>query len=103
MTYWAAGQRLTGARLEQFIQRGIELVSFTSLDSYTKSIVFPVPFDVAPIMAANIAVAPASTARWDVRAIDVTTTQFTLFAFANSSGATVTWSNVAVHWIAVAP
>lgn len=103
MTYFAAGQRLTGARLEQFVQRGIELVSFTSLESYTKAILFPAPFAVAPVMAANIAVAPSPTARWDVRAIDVTTTGFTLFVFANASGATATWSNVAVHWIAVAP
>lgn len=103
MTYWNAGKTIDGPNMENFIQRGIELVSFTSLESYTKDIVFASPFAVAPIMAANLAVAPSSTARWDVRAINVTTTGFTLFAYSNAAGSSATWSNVAVHWIAVAP
>ena len=103
MTYFTAGQRLTGELLENFIQRGEVLVSFTSQTSHTQDVVFPVPFAAAPIMAVNIASGAGATARWGARAIGVTATQFTLFLFVGDAGASAaTWSGIEVQWIAVA-
>ena len=103
MTYWAAGQRVTGEALEDFIQRGVENVTFASAASHTRTITFPEPFSAPPIVHTNIAAAPGTIARWNSRAITVTATDFVLFVFkGDNADANVAWTDIPVHWIAVA-
>lgn len=85
------------------MQVGSELVSFTSLTSTTIPITFATPFSGQPRMFTNIASGSGSTQRWDSRAINVTSSGFTLFLFqGDGSDPAQTWTNIPVHWMAVA-
>lgn len=77
-------------------QSGIELISFSALSSTTVPVVFDVPFTETPSVHVNIASGDGSTAAWQSRGINVTTTGFTIFVYGSSS----TWTSVPVHWIA---
>jgi len=103
MPYWLAGERLTGFRLENFIQRGQESISFSNQQAFTHDVMFAVPFANAPIITATIASGAGAAARWSLRVTGVTTTGFTIVVTSPTSGATGTWSGVEVNWIAVAP
>lgn len=102
MSFWAAGKRLSADAFSKFIQAGTESVTFTSDDSFTQDVTFPVEFDDVPAIAVNIASGASSTARWDARAITVTKTGFTLFVYSNADAANAAWSDITVYWIAVA-
>lgn len=82
------------------LQDGIASVSFTSQTSYSQSVTFPTPFTTVPTMSVNIASGAGAAAHWDARAINVTTTGFTLFVFAPSGATAQTWSAIPVHWMA---
>lgn len=100
-TQWAAGMRVTADRLRKNgVQSGGVTVSFTARAAWTVNITFPVPFTSPPVMSANIASGAGSTARWGARAINITPEGFQLFLFAGTSGATATWDNIGVSWIA---
>lgn len=84
------------------IQAGQLSISFTGLNSYTQAVTFPTPFTTVPRVAMNLATGAGATARWSTRAISVTTTGFTLFAYYNTDTTTLfTWSGQPVDWIAV--
>lgn len=102
MSYWAAGNRITGDRFAKYMQAGTATVGFTTLSSTTVSVTFPIAFSAAPVVTVNIASQAAATAGWIARAVAVTATGFTLY-LAATDGATDTWTNVAVGWVAVSP
>jgi len=90
--------------MEDFVQRGVELVTFASATSHTLAVNFPAPFDNPPVVCVNIASGAGTIARWMARAISVTTSGFTLFLFVGDSGApAAAWTDIPVHWVAVAP
>lgn len=96
------GAPARAADISAINQAGTELVTFSTLDSYTVAVVFPVPFTSVPVMPApNINTGAGSAGRWDARAINVTATGFTLWVFSNATGATSSWSNIPVMWTAL--
>lgn len=74
-------------------------VSFTSATSATVVIAFGVTFPTAPAMTTNIDSGAGAAAQWNSRAINITTTGFTLLVFAAAAGA---WTNIPVTWTATA-
>ena len=101
---WMALGKGAGTGIAPDRQVGAVAISFTTLDSYSgTSVTFPVAFAVTPKVFVNIDSGGASTARWQARAINPCTTGFTPFVFASTAGATATWSNVNVNWVALTP
>lgn len=76
-------------------------VSFTALTSFTQTVTFANPFSTLPVVNTNIASGNGVAAHWNSRAINVSTTGFQLFVYADASGAAQTWTNIPVNWIAV--
>lgn len=87
--------------LTNWTRRGTALTSVTAADSFTASVSFGFTFPAPPSVAVNLESGAGATGRWDFRAITVTTTGFTLFGFSNAAGATSTWTDIPLHWIAV--
>ena len=77
---------------------GTVSMSFTTQTSSTSNVTFASAFASAPRVFCNINNGGAPTASWNSRAINVTTTGFTVFVF----GPSATWSSVEVQWIAFA-
>lgn len=85
-------------------QSGTVALSFTNQDDYSgTSVTFPVAFTASPRVFCNINNAGAATARWQSRAITISTTGFTPFVFASTGGANATWSSVEIQWLALSP
>lgn len=82
-------------------RRGSTNVSFTSLTSFTVAVTYGATFPATPTVTTNINSGDGSTSRWSSRAINVSTTGFTLFVYSEGGGPAVTWSNIAVQWIAM--
>lgn len=80
-------------------QAGEVSVSFTTLTSFTQAVVFPQPFTAVPNVFVNINTGAGSTSLWQARAINITTTGFTLFVY--TTGGAVSWVLVPVGWAAV--
>lgn len=95
----AAGQVMASGDVTLFrqIQTGIATISFTTQTSNSTAVTFSPAFAVAPQVHVNINTAPGSTAGWATRAINITTTGFTIFSFGTSN----TWVSVPVAWTAV--
>lgn len=90
--------------LTNWIRTGTELVSFTSQSSFTVVVPFGFTFPSPPAMSTEIVSGSGTTARWGSRAINITTSQFTLFVFGNNDGGTTdttTWDDIPVSWIAI--
>lgn len=101
---WMALGKGDGTSVAPDRQVGAVNISFTTLDSYSgTTVTFPKAFAVVPKVFVNIDSGGAATARWQVRAINVTTTTFVPFCFASTAGATATWSAVPVNWFAITP
>lgn len=101
---WLAEGRPAATGVGPVMQNGAVAISFTSLDTYSgTTVTFPVAFTATPRVFVNIDSGGASTARWQARAINVTTTSFVPFVFSSTSGATATWSAVNVNWFAIHP
>jgi hypothetical protein len=81
-------------------ENGSASVSFTAVTSSTVAVPFAHTFALPPKMTTNINNGAGATAQWHSRAINVTTTGFTLLVFAATAG---TWSNVDVQWTAEEP
>jgi len=90
------------AQTGNIIQRRREFVSFTSQTSFVQNFTYPVPFNATPSVVANITSGSGSTAQWEVRAINTSTTGGQLFFF-NPAGSSSTWASVPVDWIAIGP
>lgn len=80
---------------------GVVNVSFSSATSHTETVTFSTPFTSPPRVYTNIASGSGAAAHWDSRAINITTSGFTLFVFAPLSGSAATWSNIPVNWDAL--
>ncbi|WP_109000760.1 H-type lectin domain-containing protein [Streptomyces rishiriensis] len=101
---WLAEGRTAATGVGPVMQNGAAAISFTSLDTYSgTTVTFPVAFTAVPRVFVNIDSGGASTARWQARAINVTTTGFVPFVFSSTAGATATWSAVNVNWFAIHP
>lgn len=93
-----SGNFIVGQVVEQ--QTGTELINFTTLTQTTVAVTFPVPFLTIPKVFTEIQSGAGPTARWDSRAINVSTTGFTIFVYSNDIAA-ATWVDVPVVWVAV--
>ena len=101
---WMALGKGDGTGVAPDRQVGAVNLSFTTLDSYSgTTVVFPKAFAVTPKVFVNIDSGGAATARWQARAINVTTSQFVPFVFASTAGNNATWSAVPVNWVAITP
>ena len=83
------------------IQTGRAALTFAARDAHSYRVTFPTAFANTPIVLPNIDDAPGATARWDVRAINTSTTGFTFFVYSNEAGAATAWSNVGISWLAL--
>ena len=70
-------------------QAGTINMTVTAATSATQGITFARPYATAPSVSGNINSGAGSTSGWNARAINVTTTGFTLFIFGASSTFTV--------------
>ena len=78
----------SGSVLQDAIQAGTSNITVTAATSGTLAVVFARPYTQAPSVSTNINSGAGSTASWQSRAINVTTTGFTLFIFGPSSSFT---------------
>ncbi|MFC8723780.1 H-type lectin domain-containing protein [Streptomyces bacillaris] len=86
------------------IEQAVTDISFTNQTSHTRAITFATPFSAPPVISIGIQSGAGPTARWDVRAINVTTTGFTIFAYYGELPlVSSTWSNIPVAWRAEIP
>lgn len=81
-------------------ENGAFLASWTTLDSVTFAVTFAHTFTNPPQVQTNIETNAGTTTRWSSRAYGVTTTGFTFWLYAPTSGATSSGSNVRLTWSA---
>lgn len=86
--------------LQNWTRRGTVLVNFTSSGSFTTVVNFGFTFPTVPAVVTNVDSGAGPTARFETRAITLTTTSFTLFVYTSVIGGTATWVDVPVSWIA---
>lgn len=94
-----AGNSSSITNLQNWTRRGTSLVNFSTLSSFTVAVSFSFTFPGVPTVMTNIDVGSAATARWESRAITITTTGFTLFVY-QSQAVSGSWIDVPVSWIA---
>lgn len=78
---------------------GLLNISFSSMNSYLQDVAFPTPFNTRPVVYTNIESGAGETLKWGSKAINPTTTGFTLELFAND-GVVKSWTNRSVSWTA---
>lgn len=100
-TVTATGNVTTNGMRAHYGQSGTVTFTFASDTSALTVVTFATPFAAAPKVYTNIDTAPGSTGRWGSRAINITTTGFSMFVFAGDSLAS-TWSAIPVSWTAFA-
>lgn len=86
--------------LTNWTRHGTVLVNFTSSGSFTTVVNFGFTFPTVPAVVTNIDSGAGPTARFETRAITLTTTGFTLFVYSSVVGGTATWVDVPVSWVA---
>ena len=84
---------LQDSGLSPQMQAGVESLTVAAATSQTQAVVFATPFRAAPAVSTNIDNGAGATAGWGSRAINITTTGFTIFIFGASSSFTVS-----VYW-----
>jgi uncharacterized coiled-coil protein SlyX len=107
-TLTSQGNRITTLENEFVkVQSNQVLISFTSQRNFTRSIIFPTPFQTSPTVVTNINSGAGETALWTTRAFAITTSGFSLFGFQTTepavAGPADTWANIEVQWIAFDP
>lgn len=75
------------------LQAGVASVTVAAATSATLAVVFATPFRAVPAVSTNIDNGAGATAGWGSRALNITTTGFTIFLFGTSSSFTAT-----VYW-----
>lgn len=85
------------------LQVGTASVSFTTQTAFTQSVTFPTAFAATPVVMTNIHFGSGNAAHWSSRAINITSTGFSVFVYADTSAAAQTWSAVPVQWMATTP
>lgn len=94
----AAGQTSI-TNLANWTRRGTVSISFVSLSATTVSVNFGFTFPTAPTVVTNIDSGVGATARWESRAISITTTGFTMFVY-QSQATAGTWTDIPVSYVA---
>jgi len=84
--------------LQNWTARGTVLISFTTLNAATAVVNFGFTFPAVPTVTTNIDSGAGATARWESRAITITTTGFTMFVY-QSQATTGTWVDIPVSYI----
>lgn len=80
------------------------LISFAGLNNTTLAQSFTTSFATAPIVTCNIDSGNSQATRWQIKAINVTSSGFTLFLqYASDGVTTFTWANFPVVWTAQEP
>lgn len=78
---------------------GTALITFVSQTSFVQAISFGFTFDAPPQVFTEIGSGAGAAARWDSRAINITTTGFDMFVYrTDASDPAVSWTNIGVHW-----
>lgn len=85
--------------LQNWTRRGTLNISFVSVNSSTAVVNFGFTFPGIPTVMTNIDSGAGSTARWESRAISITTTGFTMFVY-QSQATNGSWTDIPVSWIA---
>lgn len=85
--------------LQNWTRRGTNLVNFSTMSSFTVLVNFSFTFPGTPTVITNIDIGAGSTARWESRAISVSTTGFQIFVY-QSQAVSGSWVDVPVSWIA---
>ncbi len=93
------GSQTTITNLTNWTRRGTVSMTFAGVSSSTSNISFGFTFPGAPTVVTNIDIGAGSTARWESRAISISTTGFQMFVY-QSQALTGTWTDVPVSWIA---
>lgn len=76
-------------------------ISFTNLNSFNFPVTFTTPFSQAPIVHCNISYGAGASSRWGTRALNISTTGFTMnFAYMADSTTLSTWTNGPVEYSA---
>jgi H-type lectin domain len=98
----ATGQLVDAVQNHEYMrgQNGSVPISFAAVTSFTQAVVFASAFAAAPIVTTNINSGAGAAAQWHSRAINITTTGFTMLVFASAAG---TWTNIPVQWSATEP
>jgi hypothetical protein len=95
---------LTNTADSQIYQRGLRGThnfALSAVTNATQAIVFSTPFTVAPTVTTNIRSGDGTLRGWGSRALNVTTTGFTLFIFSPlTTSATSSVNPLPVDWIA---
>jgi hypothetical protein len=86
--------------LTNWSRRGSTTIGFTALSSFTVVVSFGFTFPATPTVVTNIDSGAGPTARWESRAIGLSTTGFTMFVYASDS-TTDTWVDIPVSYIAL--
>lgn len=81
------------AGLSPQMQAGVASLTVAAAASQTQAVVFATPFRAIPAVSTNIDNGTGATAGWGSRAINITTTGFTIFIFGTSSSFTTS-----VYW-----
>lgn len=86
---------------EARFQSGTELFTFSGQTIDTIVVPFPTTYTSAPVVMTNISSGAGETGRWGSRAINISTSQFTLFVFATDDNGTETqnWTDIPVDWL----
>lgn len=94
----AAGQTSI-TNLTNWTRTGTTNVTFTSVTSNTSSVSFGFTFPAAPRVMTNIDSGAGATALWCSRAINISTTGFSMFVF-QTQGSAGTWTSIPVSYTA---
>jgi H-type lectin domain len=92
---WCITGRTTdpASGLSPQMQAGVASLTVAAATSGTQAIVFATPFRAIPAVSTNIDNGAGATAGWGSRAINITTTGFTIFIFGTVSSFTAS-----VYW-----
>lgn len=85
--------------LTNWTRLGAVGITFAAATSFSANVNFGFTFPGIPKVVTNIDTGAGATARWESRAITVTTTGFTMFVY-QSQATAGSWTDVPVNWVA---
>lgn len=85
--------------LTNWTRLGAVSLTFAAVSSSTVAVNFGFTFPGIPKVVTNIDSGAGSTARWESRAITVTTTGFQMFVY-QSQAVNGSWTDIPVNWVA---
>lgn len=85
--------------LTNWTRTGAVSITFVTMNTFTAPVSFGFTFPAVPKVVTNIDSGAGATARWESRAITVTTTGFTMFVY-QSQATNGSWTDIPVNWVA---